>query len=143
MKYALIIFITAFASSCDSSEENEIVKDISGTWSLTKIWMNSSMVNPEPPTESIYSKIIIEFPDSLANSVSGNTFMNSIWVQFLIEDDLINFSNYGGSRIAEDPIGDEFKEHILSSTNFSLNDENLLLYDDNGVNVLIFKKEIK
>lgn len=140
MKHLLIILLTLVFNGCSSSEENDFSANIVGNWYLVKIQTDKGLISPEPPRQAINNEIRIQFADSLINSVTGNTFMNSIWVKYSIEGREVSLFEFGGTRISEDFFGNYFKESLLKSTRFSIENGRLAFFDSKGNNILIFEK---
>jgi hypothetical protein len=117
-------------------------KDISGSWKVSKQSISGNLTYfIAPPDNALYTDISIVFPDTTKGIISGNTFFNSIGVDFEIkEDQHISFKNYGGTRIAEDNWGMSFGENLRNTVKFDISNNELLFIDSQNQPIIIFVK---
>ena len=116
------------------------ISGLASKWEIKSQNIAGEMVNISlPPENALYPDISIQIPDTIKGSISGNTFYNSIWVDFEINDtQQISFKSYGGSRIAEDGWGLAFRDNLLNTVKFSTSNNELVFKDSLDKPVIIF-----
>ena len=137
----LPLCVVVLGAGCEN-EEFSLKQSINGSWKVSKQIISgeleSIVIHPE---NANYTDILIVIPDTLKGYINGNTFRNSIWVDFEIkEKQQIKFKNYGGTRIVEDDWGASFRENLLNSVRFSLSNDELFFIDSLNQTVIVFIK---
>ena len=92
------------------------------------------------PEDASYSDISITIPDATQGQIEGNTFVNTIGIEFEIkENQQISFKNYGGTRIGEDEWGMAFRDHIMFNVvKFQISNDELKFIDSLNHPVIVF-----
>ena len=132
-----VIFINGVQVYCYN--ENGDSEDISGVWEVKAISISGELTYlVSPPDEALYPNILITIPDATQGYIEGNTFYNTIGMEFeIMEHQQISFKSYGGSRIAEDDWGMAFRDHIMFNVlKFDISN-NVLKFIDSQNNIVI------
>ena len=131
--FGVLAVLAFMAPSCDNGgsligkdletdESTNGTPNISGTWKVKKISISGELKNVVPSDDASYSAITIKLPETTQGYISGNTFINTINIEFEIKEDRqIILKNYDGTRRAEDEWGWAFKSHIMSERSFIMN----------------------
>ena len=115
--------------------EKEIIfqlsEQLTGNWEVKSQNLSGGLTNIiSPPENAHYSYISIQIPDTIKGYITGNTFYNTIGVNFEIKDNQqINFKNYDGTRIAEDEWGGAFRDNLLNTVKFVILNDGLVFQD--------------
>lgn len=143
--YNLLFFLQLLVCSCEDESMMTKSQSIDGTWQVIEMRMNNEMKTPDlSGTNTTDSDISITIPNALAGNISGKTFLNTIWFEYKIEEDnKVTFTNYGGTRIAEDEWGIAFRENILNVSQFYIGNDTLFFKNEKGLDIikLIIKSE--
>ena len=132
-------------------EDLSLKKSINGTWKVSKLNISGELQSIIAPSDSIiapsgnayytvhYTNISILIPDTTKGHISGNTFRNTIGMQFEIkEDQQISFKNYGGTRLAEDDWGMSFGENLRNTVKFRISNDELFFIDSRNQSIIVF-----
>lgn len=139
----LVLTILLITTACDKTEAtpNGGTPSISGIWEVKAISISNELTNiGSPPENAGYSNISITIPDTTHGLISGNTFYNTIWFSFEIkEHQRIILKNYGGTRIAEDSWGQDFRDHMMFNVvKFDISNNELQFIDPLDNTVILF-----
>lgn len=130
------------ASTCDKTEiPHEETPSPYGNWEVKAISISNELtILDSVSNDAVYSKISITIPDTTQGNISGNTFMNTIWIGYEIrENQQIIFNTYSGTRIAEEPWGMAFKDHIMFNVvKFNTSNNELQFIDSLDNPVIVF-----
>ncbi|MDR0612044.1 MAG: hypothetical protein LBG45_00880 [Dysgonamonadaceae bacterium] len=109
-------------------------------WKVKSLNLSGELANiSSPPAKALYPDISILIPDTVKGNITGNTFLNYIWVDFEIKgNQQINFKNYGGSRIAEDNWGRAFEDNLRNTVKFNISNNELVFKDSLDKPVIVF-----
>ena len=114
---------------------------ISGMWKVKAISISGELTNiVSLPDNAHYPNISITIPDATQGTINGNTFCNTIWIDFEIkEHQQISFKNYGGTRSGEDDWGMAFRDHIMFNVvKFDISNYELQFSDLQNNPVIVF-----
>ena len=138
----LPLFVVLIGAGCEDENISED-PNLIGSWQIYKQSISGELKSCiDPPENTLFPDISIVVPDTTKGLITGNTFYNTIWVDFEIKDvQQINFKNYGGTRLAEDDCGSSFGKNLRNTVRFDFSKDKLLFIDsDKQIIMILIKK---
>lgn len=129
--------------SCDESNGVHS-QEIEGEWRVIRLVSNDDKNEFDETGEDVrceYIKLII--PNDTSGTASGSTLHNSFWLDYEAKkEDKITFTNYGGTRIAENQCGIDFSDGLSRVSSFLIENDTLYMMDLNQIILITFIKTI-
>ncbi len=131
----LILLITT------SFSLNQSRKILSGHWKL--ICIEDLITNTKayrPESKYMNNELIFEFKDNgIDGIIKGKTTSNKVsGVYEIYDNQKINVSKFGGTKIAERGWGSDFWSMIKSSSSYNYNSDTLIIYFDSDTKAMKF-----
>lgn len=138
----LSLFVVLIGAGCEDENISED-PNLIGSWQIYKQSISGELESCiDLPDNAHFPDISIVVSDTTKGIISGNTFYNTIGVDFEIKDEQqINFKNYGGTRLAEDDCGLSFGENLRNTVRFDFSKDELLFIDSDEKTIIVLKKK--
>jgi len=113
---------------------------ISGHWLLVSTSHVRLIDNSDRPKSHHKTQLSFEFKDDgKKGTIKGRTTVNSVRGEYqLFDQQKIEVTSFGGTKIAEHGWGSDFWKNIKSASSYELSSGNLLIYFDSGQRVMKF-----
>ncbi len=137
----LPLCVVLLGAGCDDEDISQEL-NLRGSWQVYKQIVSGELKNCiDLPENANFPNISIVVPDTTKGVIHGNTFYNTIGVDFEIGDkQQIDFKNYGGTRLAEDDCGLSLGENLRNTVKFDFLKEELLFIDSDERVIIVLKK---